>query len=73
MVSSPLPSDVAPSAKVTVSPAGGAGETVAVNVTNWPKTDGVPDECTVVAVAMGPPVETVTGGLLPLSAPVQFP
>src|SRR5438309_253053 len=36
---------------------------VAVNVTSWPKTDGVPDEWTAVVVAIGPLVETVTGWL----------
>ena len=73
VLSSALPSEVAPSAKVTVSFAGGAGETVTVNVTSWPKTDGVPDEWTEVVVAIGPLVDTVTGWLFGLSAPVQLP
>src|SRR2546428_161464 len=42
-----------------VSFAGGAGVTVAGNATNWPKTDGGPDQCTDVAVAIGPPVHAV--------------
>ena len=58
-----LPIGVLPSMNVMVSFAGGAGVTVAVNVTDWPKTEGVPDECSDVAVAVGPPVEIVTGWL----------
>src|SRR5436853_292088 len=73
VLSGALPSVAAPSAKVTASFAGGAGEMVAVNVTSWPKTDGVPDEWTAVVVAIGPLVETVTGWLFGLSAPVQVP
>ena len=50
----PVPSVVVPSLKVTVPvgvPApGGFTLTVAVNVTDWPKTDGLTEEATVVVV-----------------------
>src|SRR6185437_13762631 len=53
-VSVPVPIGLAPSRNVTVPvgvPAPGAtAETVAVNVTDWPKTDGFCDEVTSVAV-----------------------
>jgi hypothetical protein len=51
----PVPSVVAPSLKVTmplgVPAPGEVTLTVAVNVTDCPKTDGVPEEATVVVVA----------------------
>ena len=54
-LSVPVPIGLPPSRNVTVPvgvPAPGAtGETVAVNVTDWPKTDGFTDEVTVVVVS----------------------
>ena len=51
----PVPSVVAPSLKVTVpvgEPAPGAVTlTVAVNVTDWPETEGLTEEATVVVVS----------------------
>jgi hypothetical protein len=53
----PVPIELAPSRKVTVPvgvPAPGAtGETVAVNLTDCPKTEGFTDEATVVEVGAG--------------------
>ena len=53
----PVPMGVEPSKKVTVpvgAPAPGAGTvTVAVKVTDWPKTDGFTEDATLVAVAAG--------------------
>ena len=54
-LSVPVPIGLPPSRNVTVPvevPAPGVtGETVAVNVTDWPNTDGFTDEVTVVAVS----------------------
>jgi len=54
-LNAPVPKGVAPSMKVTVPlgvPAPGATAlTVAVNVTNWPNTDGWTEEVTAVVVA----------------------
>ena len=47
----PVPRTVAPSLKVTVPPFGTPGETVAVKVTDWPKTVGLTDEVTVAVVS----------------------
>jgi hypothetical protein len=49
----PVPRVVAPSLKVTV-PVAAAGATVAVKVTDWPKTDGLTEEVTVVVVEATP-------------------
>ena len=53
-LSVPVPIGLPPSRNVTVPTGvpdpGATAETVAVNVTDWPKTDGFADEVTVVAV-----------------------
>ncbi len=74
-LSVPVPMGLPPSRNVTVPvgvPAPGAtAETVAVKVTDWPKTDGWTDEVTVVAVFA---LLTTCG--LPVSDPVlplKFP
>ena len=74
-LSVPVPMGLPPSRNVTVPtgvPAPGAtGDTVAVNVTDWPKTDGLTDEVTVVAV-----LALLTTCGLPVSDPVlplKFP
>ena len=55
LLSVPVPSAVAPSLKVTVPPGvpapGLFADTVAVKVTDWPKSDGLADETTAVVVA----------------------
>ena len=60
----PVPIVVAPSVKVTVPvgvPVPGATTaTVAVNVTDWPTTDGDPDDTTAVLVAACPTAWAVT-------------
>jgi hypothetical protein len=54
----PLPMVVVPSRNVTVPVGvpvpGGFTVTVAVNVTDWPKTDGLAEDATVVVVAAPP-------------------
>ena len=68
-LSAPVPIGLPPSRNVTVPvgvPAPGAtGETVAVNVTDWPNTDGLTEEVTVVLVSA---LLTTCG--LPVSDPV---
>ena len=68
-LSVPVPIGLPPSRNVTVPvgvPAPGATpETVAVNVTDWPNTDGFADDVTVVAVSA---LFTTCG--LPVSEPV---
>jgi hypothetical protein len=49
-LSAAVPSTVEPSLKVTSSPLGGTGETVAVNVTDCPYAEGFSDEVIVVVV-----------------------
>jgi len=64
----PVPSVVAPSRNVTV-PVAAAGETVAVNVTAWPKVDGLRFEPRLVVVLIfvtGLTVCVRTGEVLPL-------
>src|SRR5215472_7917688 len=54
LLSVPVPMGVPPSRKVTVPTGvpdpGATADTVAVKVTDWPKTDGFTDEVTVVVV-----------------------
>ena len=68
-LSVPVPMGLPPSRNVTVPtgvPAPGAtGETVAVKVTDWPKTEGLADEVTVVVVFV-----LVTTCGFPVSEPV---
>jgi len=68
-LSVPVPIGLPPSRKVTVPvgvPAPGAtGETVAVNVTDWPKIEGFTDEVTVVTE-----LALLTTCGLPVSDPV---
>jgi hypothetical protein len=67
-LSVPAPIGLPPSRKVTVPvgvPAPGAtGETVAVNITDWPETEGLTDEVTAVVVfallTTWPPVSVPT-------------
>jgi hypothetical protein len=60
----------APSLNVTV-PVAVAGETVAVNVTGWPKTDGLADEASVVVVLAFAVNVAVIAGLLPVTVKLQ--
>ena len=62
----PVPMVVAPSLKVTV-PDAVAGETVAVNVTNAPKVDGLGDDVSAVAVGAWPMTSETTVDVLPWS------
>jgi hypothetical protein len=63
-----VPSVEAPSRKVTVPDgvpvAGATALTVAVNVTDWPKTDGFTDEVTVVELPALPTVWVIAAEVL---------
>ena len=48
----PVPSGEVPLRNVTVSPAVGVGDTVAVKVTDWPTVDGFCEDCKVVVVVI---------------------
>src|SRR5207247_204946 len=60
LASVPVPIELIPSLKVTTSPSGGAAATVAVKVTDCPKTEGLSDDVTVVVVLVRLWKHTVT-------------
>jgi hypothetical protein len=64
-----LPRLVAPSLNWTV-PVAALGETVAVNVTDWPNTEGLADELTVVVVGVSTTRVAAVVGLVMLLQPL---
>lgn len=69
----PVPMELPPSRKLTVPlgvPApGDAAETVAVNVTDWPKTEGLTDDVTAVVVLSLFTTCDSTADVLPVNVP----